>query len=80
MPGDFDDTGWGFGVSVVTRRTELYHGVGSYGWNGGLGTTWINDPSEDLTLILLTQRAFTSPVPPALNRDFWTSAYQALDD
>jgi len=80
MPGDFDARGWGFGVSVVTRRTELYHGVGSYGWNGGLGTTWINDPGEDLTLILLTQRAFTSPVPPALNRDFWTSAYQALDD
>ena len=79
MPGDFDAMGWGFGVSVVTRRTELYHSVGTYGWNGGLGTTWVNDPAEDLTLILLTQRAFTSPVPPTINRDFWTSAYQALD-
>jgi CubicO group peptidase (beta-lactamase class C family) len=80
LPGDFDDTGWGFGVSVVTRRTQLYHCAGTYGWNGGLGTTWVNDPAEDLTLILLTQQAFTSPVPPAINRDFWTSAYQALDD
>jgi CubicO group peptidase (beta-lactamase class C family) len=80
LPGDFDDTGWGFGVSVVTRRTQLYHCVGTYGWNGGLGTTWVNDPAEDLTLILLTQQAFTTPVPPAINRDFWTSAYQALDD
>ena len=47
---------------------------------GGLGTTWVNDPVEDLTLILLTQRAFTSHLPPANNRDFWTTAYQALDD
>jgi CubicO group peptidase (beta-lactamase class C family) len=72
--------GWGFGVSVVTRRTQLYQSVGSYGWTGGLGTSWVNDPAEDLTLILLTQQAFTSPVPPVINRDFWTSAYQALDD
>jgi CubicO group peptidase (beta-lactamase class C family) len=79
-PGDFDDLGWGFGVSVVTRRTELYHSAGTYGWNGGLGTTWVNDPAEDLTLILLTQLAFTSHRPPAINRDFWTTAYQALDD
>jgi CubicO group peptidase (beta-lactamase class C family) len=79
-PGDFDATGWGFGVSVVTRRTELYHGVGTYGWSGGLGTSWVNDPAEDLTLILLTQQAFTSAAPPTINRDFWTSAYQALDD
>jgi CubicO group peptidase (beta-lactamase class C family) len=79
-PGDFDDLGWGFGVSVVTRRTQLYHSAGTYGWNGGLGTTWVNDPAEDLTLILLTQLAFTSHLPPAINRDFWTAAYQALDD
>jgi CubicO group peptidase (beta-lactamase class C family) len=49
----------------VTRRTQLYHSAGTYGWKGGLGTTWVNDPAEDLTLILLTQQAFTSPVPPA---------------
>jgi CubicO group peptidase (beta-lactamase class C family) len=64
----------------VTRRTQLYHSVGTYGWNGGLGTSWVNDPAEDLTLILLTQQAFTSHVPPTINRDFWTTAYQALDD
>jgi CubicO group peptidase (beta-lactamase class C family) len=79
-PGDFDDLGWGFGVSVVTRRTQLYHSVGTYGWTGGLGTSWVSDPAEDLTLILLTQQAFTSHLPPAINRDFWTTAYQALDE
>jgi CubicO group peptidase (beta-lactamase class C family) len=80
MPGDFDDMGWGFGLSVVTRRTQLYDSVGTYGWSGGLGTTWINDPAENLTLILLTQRAWTSHVPPAICRDFLTTAYQALED
>lgn len=80
MPGDFDDMGWGFGMSVVTRRTQLYDSVGTYGWSGGLGTTWINDPAENLTLILLTQRAWTSHVPPAICRDFLTTAYQAFED
>lgn len=50
-----------------------------YGWNGGLGTSWFNDPGEDLTAILMTQRAWTSHRPPALVRDFWTAAYQAIE-
>jgi CubicO group peptidase (beta-lactamase class C family) len=79
-PGDFDAMGWGFGVSVVTRRTQVYHSVGTYGWNGGLGTTWANDPAENLTLILLTQHAFTSHLGPVLLGDFSTTAYQALED
>jgi CubicO group peptidase (beta-lactamase class C family) len=79
-PGDFDAMGWGFGVSVVTRRTQVYHSAGTYGWNGGLGTTWANDPAENLTLILLTQHAFTSHLGPVLIGDFSTTAYQALDD
>jgi CubicO group peptidase (beta-lactamase class C family) len=79
-PGDFDAMGWGFGVSVVTRRTQVYHSAGTYGWNGGLGTTWANDPAENLTLILLTQHAFTSHLGPTLLGDFSTTAYQALDD
>jgi len=78
-PDDFDTTGWGFGVSVVTKRTQLYHSVGSYGWSGGLGTTWVNDPAENLTLILLTQHAFTSHLGPALLNDFSTTAYAALE-
>jgi CubicO group peptidase (beta-lactamase class C family) len=79
-PGGFDDMGWGFGVSVVTRRTQLYDSVGSYGWTGGLGTMWVNDPAENLTLILLTQHAFTSHLGPVLLGDFSTTAYQALED
>ena len=29
---------------------------------------------------LMTPRAWTSPSPPDVCRDFWTSAYQAIDD
>ena len=34
-PGDFDDIGWGFGMSVRTRRTHLGPSVGSYGPSQG---------------------------------------------
>ncbi|WP_329570247.1 serine hydrolase domain-containing protein [Kitasatospora sp. NBC_01266] len=80
VPGFFDTNGWGFGCSVVTRHTELGHPVGQYGWTGGLGTVWGVDPKDRVTGVLLTGRAFTSPVPPPVVQDFWTSAYQALAD
>jgi CubicO group peptidase (beta-lactamase class C family) len=88
-PGYFDDIGWGFCMSVRTRRTHLgpspgvsypwAASVGSYGWPGVYGTGWCNDPAEDLTTILMIQQA---PAPPGLPilLDFWTAAYQAIDD
>jgi hypothetical protein len=42
--------------------------------------SWYSDPEENLTGILLTQRMMESPQPPAVFRDFWTLAYQAIDD
>ena len=78
VPGYFDDRGWGFGVTVVTRRTGLAS-VGQYGWDGGLGSSWRNDPAEGLVGILLTQREWTEPAPPPVCRDFWTAAYAAVD-
>jgi CubicO group peptidase (beta-lactamase class C family) len=80
VPDDFDNIGWGFGMAVVTRRQDMAAPVGSFGWDGGLGTSWRSDPSEDMVAILLTQASWTSPVPPRVTRDFWTSAYQAIDD
>lgn len=78
--GFFESHGWGFGVSIVTRRTDLAGSVGMYGWDGGLGTSWRADPAENLTGILLTQRAWTSPRPPEVWLDFWASVYQSIDD
>ena len=80
VPGFFERYGWGFGTAVATRRTDAYTSIGSYGWDGGLGSAWRNDPSEGTVTILLTQQAWSSPDPPAVCRDFWTSAYAAIDD
>jgi CubicO group peptidase (beta-lactamase class C family) len=79
-PDFFDDHGWGYGVSVVTRRASLAGPVGQYGWSGGLGTSWLSDPAEGMVGILMTQRAWTSPRPPDICLDFWTLAYQAIDE
>jgi CubicO group peptidase (beta-lactamase class C family) len=76
----FESHGWGFGVSVVTRRTKLAGSIGMYGWDGGLGTSWRADPSENLTGILLTQLMWTSSSGPDVFLDFWASLYQSIDD
>jgi len=70
-PGYFDRHGWGFGMAVVTARDDLYMHPGSYGWDGGLGTSWYADPSTKTTGILLTSRSWTEPSPPPMFRDFW---------
>lgn len=43
-------------------------------------TSWYADPGEDMVTILMTQRGWTSASPPNVCLDFWTSAYQAIDD
>ncbi|HMD22349.1 MAG TPA: serine hydrolase domain-containing protein [Alloacidobacterium sp.] len=79
-PGYFDTHGWGFCMSVITKRTDISGNVGSFGWNGGLGTSWYADPKDGLTTILLTQRAWSSSNPPNVCLDFWTSAALAIED
>ncbi|MCQ4083266.1 beta-lactamase family protein [Streptomyces sp. RB6PN25] len=80
VPGFWDSHGWGFGMSVITARDNIWSVPGRYGWDGGLGTSWYADPTEEMTGILMTQCAWTSPEPPVVWLDFWTSAYQAIDD
>ena len=79
FPGFFDAQGWGFGVAVATRRMDLATTPGRYGWDGGYGTSWNNDPHEDMAAILLTQRV-GFPGSTRTYGDFWTLAYQAIDD
>jgi CubicO group peptidase (beta-lactamase class C family) len=52
-----DDRGWGYGVSV----TEW-----GYTWDGGLGTSWSNIGDQDLTVVVLTQRAADEAGLPAV--------------
>ncbi|WP_427893170.1 serine hydrolase domain-containing protein [Kribbella sp. GL6] len=77
-PGYFASTGWGLGLGVVTERTQLGPSAGSYGWNGFYGTAWYNDPAEELTSILIQQRAHAGDPLLPFQRDFWTTVYQSL--
>jgi CubicO group peptidase (beta-lactamase class C family) len=47
--------GWGFGMAVVTVPDEVSPVPGRYGWNGGYGTQWFNDPTRGLVAIAMTQ-------------------------
>jgi CubicO group peptidase (beta-lactamase class C family) len=51
---------------------------GAYGWDGGFGSSWLVDPTRDLTMIVLTQRMWESPQPPQVHRDIQAAAYAAL--
>jgi CubicO group peptidase (beta-lactamase class C family) len=75
-PGFFDTRGWGFGVSMITKRDDIASVPGRYGWEGSLGTSWFSDPKEDFISLLITQRS----LPLNLYQDFWTLAYQTIDD
>jgi CubicO group peptidase (beta-lactamase class C family) len=82
-PGPLPDgsQGWGFGVGVQVRRSGLGPAIGAYGWAGGMGSMWTNDPGNELVGVMLTTDAFTGPFPPpAVIQDFWTGAYTALDN
>jgi CubicO group peptidase (beta-lactamase class C family) len=70
LPGFFDGRSWGFCQAVYDS--------GAFGWDGGLGTSWLVDPSQDLTVIVLTQRMFENPDPPQVHRDIQAAAYAAL--
>ena len=45
-----------------------------------MGTSWRNDPAEEMVLMSLAQTAWTSPAPPELVVDFMTAARVAIDD
>ena len=73
-PGFFDAVSWGYCVSVVTAGER----AGAFGWAGGFGSTWLADPGRDLTVIVLTQRAFDGPGGHPLHDDVQAAAYAAL--
>ncbi|MBA2686019.1 MAG: beta-lactamase family protein [Gemmatimonadaceae bacterium] len=76
----FATHGWGFGMSVVTQTSDYFGTVGTFGWDGGLGTSWYCDPREGMVRILMTQAMWTSPAGTRVSADFATTVYQAVDD
>jgi CubicO group peptidase (beta-lactamase class C family) len=66
----FDHQSWSYCQAVQD--------TGAFGWNGGLGTSWLVDPAADLIVIVLTQRMFETAELPRLHRDVRAAAYAAL--
>ena len=71
------DRGWGFGVSIVAEP-DGGAGPKGYGWSGGFGTVWLNDPAEELAAVLCTQ-VLASDAGFAVEAGFWDAVYRALD-
>jgi CubicO group peptidase (beta-lactamase class C family) len=69
-PDFFAGRSWGFCQAVLDS--------GAFGWDGGLGTSWLVDPTENLVVIVLTQRVFESPLLPRAHRVIQAAAYDAL--
>ncbi|MFI5042375.1 MAG: serine hydrolase domain-containing protein, partial [Acidimicrobiales bacterium] len=72
--GILNGRSWGFCQSVVTDGAR----AGAFGWDGGLGTSWLVDPRRDLTVIVLTQRMFETAQAPRVHVDLQEAAYAAL--
>jgi CubicO group peptidase (beta-lactamase class C family) len=47
--------GWGYGVGLVLEPDAAWPVPGRYGWSGGYGTTWFNDPHRRIIAMLMTQ-------------------------
>jgi len=72
--------GWGLGLSILTRREDVAGVPGRFGWDGAFSTSMYVDPREDMVGVLMAQcRPGALRLPPVV-LDFWTSAYQAIED
>jgi CubicO group peptidase (beta-lactamase class C family) len=77
-PGAPEGTvGWGFGVSVQVVPDDG-RSAGTYGWDGGFGSSWANDPETGVVGVLLTSEMWSSPEPPPVCRDFWSGVHTAV--
>jgi CubicO group peptidase (beta-lactamase class C family) len=65
---------WGLCQSVITAGPRS----GAFGWDGGLGTSWLVDPREELVVIVLTQRMWDTATPPEVHDELQDAAYAAV--
>ncbi len=77
--GPVDDEGGGWGLGLGVRLTDEPGGrhAGSYGWDGGLGSSWWTDPVSGVSAVLLTNQMWASPQPPPLFDAFRRAAFGA---
>lgn len=68
--GYFTENSWGYCGGVVVGN-DPSGAPGTYGWDGGTGATFRVDPAAGEIAILLSNRSFTSPKPPAHITELW---------
>src|SRR5687768_13285000 len=54
--GFFDTRGWGVRHGRSLSHPTRSHLPSRYGWDGGFGTSWFNDPRRDMVAIVMTHR------------------------
>jgi CubicO group peptidase (beta-lactamase class C family) len=80
FPSYWEHHSWGLGMGLITGRGDLADVPGRFGWDGAFATSWWVDPTERLIGVFMSQRRpDVLGIPPAI-RDFWTSAYQLIED
>jgi CubicO group peptidase (beta-lactamase class C family) len=47
--------GYGYGVGVIQQPDAEWPVPGRYGWTGGYGTSWFNDPHRRIVAVAMTQ-------------------------
>jgi CubicO group peptidase (beta-lactamase class C family) len=72
--GLLDGRSWSLCQSVVVEGPR----AGAFGWDGGLGSSFLMDPSRDLTIVVLTQRTFESAQTSRVHHDLQAAAYSAF--
>ena len=75
----WETRGWGLGMGVITARGDVADAPGRFGWDGAFGTSWYVDPRENLVGVLMLQQCPDRLALSPVTLDFWTSAYQLID-
>jgi CubicO group peptidase (beta-lactamase class C family) len=86
LPGMFSESGYagvgfslGCGVNVDVAKTRLPGSLGEYFWGGAAATAFWVDPTEELTVVFMTQ-VIGSEARLTLRRDLRTLVYSAMTE
>ena len=80
IPGIYSSSGRGFGLGFETVErigASGYYSVGSFGWGGAYGSTYMVDPAERMVVVFMINQM---PNGSDVASKFPTLVYQALTD